>query len=121
MRVIPSFLPINPAGTVGGFPSGLMAERPRTEPMGPVRRSGRVDDVDEALVRPNLELLPAVLVDERAANDGVLLDAGRQRDRAGDVGSGPLRGLHDLLGRLVEQLVVVRLESDADALLGHNG
>src|SRR5687767_10209699 len=127
MRVIPSFLPINPAGTVGG--SFLMAERPRGAPRRRVRRSshldldidagrqrqphqridrlgGRVDDVDEALVRPDLELLPAVLVDERASNDGVLLYPGRQRYRTGDVGAGPLRGLHDLLGRLVEQLVV---------------
>src|SRR5688500_8590715 len=140
-RVIPSFLPINPAGTAGDsfldggtapggrWPTGggshldldIDAGRERQPHQGIDRLGGRVDDVDEALVRPDLELLPAVLVDERASNDGVLLYPGRQRYRTGDVGAGPLRGLHDLLGRLVEQLVVVRLEPDPDALLCHDG
>jgi hypothetical protein len=43
---------------------------------------------------------------------------GRQRDRAADRGVGAQHRLHDLLGRLVDDLVVVRLETDADAL-GH--
>src|SRR5919106_1197834 len=102
MRIIPSFLPINPAGTGGG--SFLMAERPRDAPSRRIRGRShldldidagrqrqphqridrlrrRVDDVDEPLVRPNLELLASVLVNERAANDGVLLDPGGQRHR----------------------------------------
>src|SRR5687767_12003689 len=140
-RVIPSFLPINPAGTAGDsfldggttsggrWPAGgsshldldIDSGRERQPHQRIDRLGGRVDDVDEPLVRPDLKLLPAVLVDERASNDGVLLDTGRQRHRPGDVGAGALRGLHDLLGRLVEQLVVVRLEPDANALLGHGG
>src|SRR5438270_8301884 len=38
------------------------------------RLLGRVVDVDEPLVRTDLDLLARVLVDERAADDGELLD-----------------------------------------------
>src|SRR4249919_249700 len=45
-----------------------------------IHRLGRwIEDVDEALVGPDLELLAAVLVDERRAEHGELLDPGRQR------------------------------------------
>src|SRR4051812_6536351 len=78
-----------------------------------------VIDVDEPLVRPDLELLARVLVDERAANDRELLDACRQRYRTGHRRTSALRGLDDLRGGLIDQLVVVRLEPDPDALLCH--
>ena len=74
----------------------------------------------EPLVGAHLELLAAVLVDERRAKDGELLDPGRQRHGPDDVGAGPLRRLDDLGRRLVEQPVVVRLETDPDPLLGHS-
>src|SRR5204863_7053988 len=78
-----------------------------------------VVDVDEPLVRPDLELLARVLVDERTLDDRELLDTCRQRDRTGDRRPGPLRGLDDLRRGLVDELVVVRLEPDPDALLCH--
>src|SRR4029079_18626672 len=56
----------------------------------------RIQDVDEPLVRSDLELLPAVLVDERRTQDGELLDPGRQRHRTDHVGSGSLGRLDDL-------------------------
>src|SRR5437763_11626566 len=76
-------------------------------------------DVDEALVRPDLELLARVLVDERALDHRELLDTCRQRHRTGHGRPGPLRRLDDLRGGLIDQLVVVRLEPDPDALLCH--
>src|SRR5712691_10086145 len=76
-------------------------------------------DVDEPLVRANLELLARVLVDEGTLDDRELLDACRQRDRTGDRRPRPLRGLDDLRRGLVDELVVVRLEPDPDALLCH--
>src|SRR5579859_4466630 len=79
----------------------------------------RVVDVDEPLVRPDLELVARVLVDERAADHGELLDARGQRDRAGHGRSGPLRRLDDLRRGLVDELVVVGLEPDPDPLLRH--
>ena len=78
-----------------------------------------IQDVDEPLVGADLELLPAVLVDERRTQDGELLDPRRQRHRADDVGAGALRRLDDLGRRLIEQPVVVGLEADPDPLLRH--
>src|SRR5438105_1660831 len=79
----------------------------------------RVVDVDEPLVGPDLELVARVLVDERAADDGELLDTGGQRDRPGHRGPRPLRRLDDLRRGLVDELVVVGLEPDPDPLLRH--
>src|SRR5438045_6411566 len=76
-------------------------------------------DVDEAFVRPDLELLARVLVDERALDDRELLDTRGQRHRTRDGRPGPLRGLDDLRRGLVDQLEVVRPEPDPDALLCH--
>src|SRR5690349_7151945 len=62
-----------------------------------------IEDVDEPFVGPDLELLPAVLVDEGRAEDGELLDARWQRHRTDDVRAGPLGRLDDLSRRLIEQ------------------
>src|SRR6266850_6306005 len=80
---------------------------------------GWVVDVDEPLVRSDLELLARVLVDEGTLDDRELLDACGQRDRTGDRRPRPLRGLDDLRRGLVDELVVVRLEAYPDALLRH--
>src|SRR5579875_1191289 len=74
--------------------------------------------VDQPLVRPDLELLSRVLVDERTAYHRIPIDLRGERHGTRDVCSGPLRRIHDLIGRLVEDLVIVRLEANADALLG---
>src|SRR5438093_13213751 len=79
----------------------------------------RVVDVDEPLVRPDLELLARVLVDERAADHGELLDPRGQRDRTRNRRPGPLRRLDDLRRGLVDELVVIGLQADPDALLCH--
>ena len=71
-------------------------------------------DVDEALVGAALELLTAVLVLVDGAQDGDDLGLGRQGDGAGDLGVGALGGLDDGLGCLVDELVIVSLETDAD-------
>src|SRR2546422_5071869 len=78
-----------------------------------------VVDVDEPLVRSDLELLARVLVDEGTADDRELLDARGQRDRTGHRRPGPLRRLDDLRRGLIDQLVVVRLEAYPDPLLRH--
>ena len=74
-------------------------------------------DVDQALVGAALELLPAVLVLVDGALDGDDLLLGGQGDGAGDPGVGALGGLDDGLGGLVDQLVIVSLEADADHFL----
>src|SRR5207302_1509172 len=84
------------------------------------RLLGRVVDVDEPLVRTDLELLARVLVDERAADDGELLDTRGQRHRTRHRRARALRRLDDLRRGLVDELVVVRLQADPDALLCHD-
>src|SRR3954452_11630571 len=64
------------------------------------RLRARVQDVDEPLVGADLELLPAVLVDERRPDHGELLDARRQRNGSDDVSARALRRLAALGRRL---------------------
>src|SRR4051812_8829855 len=78
-----------------------------------------LENVQEPLVRADLELLPALLVDVRGAQDGELVDPGRERNGPRDASAGALRGLDDLPRALVEQLGVVRLEADSDLLCRH--
>src|SRR5215813_12312095 len=76
------------------------------------RLAGGLEDVDQALVRPDLELLARLLVDVRRAQHRVALDARGQRDRTRDPGAGAARAVGDVGRRLVQGLVVVRLEPD---------
>src|SRR5579883_561587 len=78
-----------------------------------------LQDVDQPLVRTHFELLTRVFIDERPAQHGELLNARGQRHGAGHGGAGALGGLHDLLGRLVEDAVVERFEADANRLSWH--
>ena len=78
-------------------------------------RLGRgVGDVDQTLVGAALELLTAVLIFVDGAQNGDDLFLGGQRDGAGDSRAGALGGLDDLLCALVDDLMVLRLETNAD-------
>jgi small subunit ribosomal protein S10 len=81
---------------------------------------GRVDDVHQALVGADLELVAARLVDVRRTQDVEALHARRQGHRALDDSAGALGGVDDLGGGLVDQLVIERLQADADLLLLHD-
>ncbi len=77
---------------------------------------GGIDDVDQTAVDPDLELLAAFLVHEGRSLDGENLVLGRQRDRPGQVFTGPLADLDDLADRLVQQAVIVGSQFDAQFL-----
>src|SRR5215469_4347831 len=77
-----------------------------------------LDDVDEPLVRANLELLARIFVDEWRPQDRILRDLGRQWHRAGYTRAGVLCRIDDLRSRLVQDPVVIGLQPDADSLLG---
>src|SRR5258708_28854986 len=79
----------------------------------------RVDDVEQAAMSPDLNLLAALLVDVRAAVDGELLEFGRQWNRSAHLRAGPLGRVDDLARRLVEDAMIKRLQADADALMFH--
>src|SRR5215472_14645707 len=81
----------------------------------------RVDDVDQPLVRPHLEVLARVLVLVRRADDAVHVLLGRQRHRTGDARASTGHRVDDLPRRAVDDLVVVCLEPDADLLSRHCG
>src|SRR5262249_8204217 len=81
----------------------------------------RLEDVEEALVRPDLELLAALLVDVgRAERRPAVLERGKG-DRLRHARAGAPRRVHDLARGLVEDPVVVSLESDPDLLVQHHG
>src|SRR6185503_3678013 len=77
--VIPTLRPINPIDITSHLDFDIDARREREPHQGVDRLRGRIEDVDEPLVGADLELLPRVLVDERRADDGELLDARGQR------------------------------------------
>src|SRR5882757_613855 len=83
------------------------------------RLRGRIDDVEQTLVRAHLELLAALLVDVRRPVDRKLFDPRRQRNGAADVGTGALGRRHDFPRRGVEHSVIKRLQADADILSVH--
>lgn len=78
--------------------------------------SGRTVDVDETLVGGNLELLAALLVDEGRAVHGEDTLARGEGNRSTDDCTRSLYVLHNLLGRLFYESVVVRLQFDSDFL-----
>src|ERR1700751_787863 len=88
--VTPSLRPMSPMLMV--FRSHLdfdVDARRQREPHQRVDRlRAGIQDVDEPLVGADLELLPAVLVDEREPQDGELLDARGQRHGADDIRAG---------------------------------
>src|SRR5215813_9248610 len=83
------------------------------------RLRGRRVDVDQPLVRADLEVLPRVLVLERRADHAVHVLLRRQRHGTGDGGAGALSRVDDVLGGLVDLLMVIALQPDTDLLLWH--
>ena len=91
----------------------------QVQPLKAVHRLGRVlDDIHKALVNPHFEVLAGVLVLVRAPDHCVTVLLRGERHRALDLGLGAQDRLDDLLGRLIENLVVIRLQADPD-FLGH--
>src|SRR5690242_21901504 len=70
-------------------------------------------------MRAHLELLAALLVDVRRTVHRELLDPGRQRNRATDLGAGALSRVDDLARRRIEDAVIERLQPDPDILAVH--
>src|SRR5690606_27373700 len=79
----------------------------------------RVDDVDEALVGAHLEVLAAVLVLVGRPNDAHDVLLGRRRHGAEDRRARTGPGVDDFTRRRVDDLVVIRLQANADLLSRH--
>src|SRR5690349_15280462 len=81
---------------------------------------GGVDDVDQTLVRPHLEVLPAVLVLVRRTDHAVHVLLRRQRHRTGNASTRAGHRVDDLARRRVDALMVIGFEPDADLLSRHS-
>src|SRR5436190_2434390 len=81
----------------------------------------RLEDVDQPLVRAELELLARLLVDVRRAEHRPLVLLGRQRNRAREARAGAPRRVHDFRRRLVQHPAVVGLQADADLVAKRAG
>src|SRR3954452_11238044 len=77
----------------------------------------RLVDVDQPLVRADLEVLLGVLVLEGGPDHRVAVLLGRQRHGTGHRRAGARRGLHDLLGSRLDGRRVVGLEADSNFVL----
>ena len=73
-------------------------------------------DVDQTLIRAQFELLAAFLIDESGAIDCENALMGRQGNWTADDGACRFHCLYDLLGRLVDEIVIVRFQFDSDFL-----
>src|SRR5258708_28803016 len=80
----------------------------------------RVDDIEHALVGPDLELLARLLVDVRRAIDRELLDPGRQLNRPANLRARPLGRADDLAGRRIEHAMIESLQPDSNICVVHD-
>src|SRR3984893_9012198 len=72
------------------------------------------ENVDQTFVRAHFELLTRFLVHVRRTQHRPAIDGGGQRNRPSYICTGTLRGVHNFLGGLVENSVVVRLQAYTD-------
>lgn len=78
---------------------------------------GWLTDVDESLVNAHLILIARIFVNEGGSVHRVLSLLGWKRDGTEDLCSGALSRLHDRLSRLVNDLVIVCANLNADSRL----
>ena len=70
---------------------------------------------------PYLELLARFLVNMGRPQDGIAFDPGRQRYGAVDPCAGSDRGIHDLGRALVQDAMIIRLNSDPHTFVHKTG
>src|SRR6202012_4592580 len=78
-----------------------------------------LDDVEQTLMRPDVELFAALLVDMGGPVHGEALDAGGERDGPPHLRAGALGRIDDFPRRIVEDPMIEGLEPDADILTLH--
>src|ERR1700733_5881964 len=120
MEVVASFVWFVKAGGVSGGQTDLdvHACREMIQALERVDRLGsRLMDVDQTLVRADLEVLTRVLVLERRTNHAVNVLLGRQRHGSGHAGASAGGRLDDLLRRRLDRRGVIRLQADANLVL----
>src|SRR3989475_11343837 len=117
-RVIPSLRPISPFMSLLDFDFDVHARRQVQLRERIHRLRPRIADVDQPFMLLELELLPALLVDVRAAEHRPQLPLCRQRNRTRDLRAGFLSGTDNVRRGLINQRVIEDFEPDAN-LAGH--
>src|SRR2546422_7534822 len=85
-----------------------------------IHRLGRgLDYVDKPLVSALFKGFLRFFVRMRGTLNGKTLDTSRQRDRPGDARAGAFDGIGYVAGGLVDDAVVIGLQSNANALSSH--
>src|ERR1700724_213495 len=83
-----------------------------------VRRG--LENIDQALVGAHFKLFARFLVHVRRPQYRPAVDDCRQRNRAGHIGAGALRGVDNLFRRLIENAVIVRFQTNPNFFsVGH--
>src|SRR5262249_55709303 len=75
----------------------------------------RLENVEKTLMRPNFELFARFFVYVRRAQNRVAILQGRQWNRPGNCSAGTLCRVDNVARRLVEDTVIVGLQSDANS------
>src|SRR5260370_873880 len=105
-------------GLAGQADLDVHASRKMIEPLERVDRLGRrLVDIDEPLVRTNLEVLAGILVLEGRADHAVDVLLGGQGHRTRDARASARRRLDYLLSRGLDRGGVIRLQAYADLVL----
>src|SRR5437867_2787172 len=124
--VMETLRPINPSTTPASPPFLLERLDLDLHPRGKIefhervhRLRSRLEDVEQPLVRADLELLPGLFVHVGRPIDGELVDDRRQGNRSCNARARPLGRRHDLAGRLIQDAVIVCLQADANLLVQH--
>lgn len=78
-----------------------------------------LENVDQTLVRADLERLAGLLVNVGRAKNAILVLHRGERDRSRDLSSGALCRLDDLARRRIQHTVVICLEANSDSLSSH--
>src|SRR5580704_7639674 len=117
--VMPSFLArIAAIVLCGETDLDVHAGRKMIQALERVDRLGcRLVDIDQTLVRSDLEVLAGVLVLERRADYAVHVLLRRQRHRPGHARAGARGGLDDLPRGRLDGGCVIRLQPDSDLVL----
>jgi hypothetical protein len=70
-------------------------------------------------MRPHLKLFSALLINVRTSQDGVTLDARRNRNRPTNTGVSPLGVIHDLFSRSIKRSMIVRFHPNSNPIALH--
>src|SRR5580704_5348693 len=80
----------------------------------------RLENIEQTLMRADLELLPRLFVHMRRTQHAVLVLHRGQRNRSRNLRAGAPRRFHNLARRLIQDAIVVSLQPDANSFFSNH-